>query len=117
MCTGQPPATVAEALAGLRASLAFLNQVPAAGLPGVVQADCLRELAMAESAYTAAHAAMLGAFAASGAHEDDGQRSGRAWLKWQTQVTTGAAVRRCISSASAARSGSTAPPAAAASRI
>jgi Domain of unknown function (DUF222)/HNH endonuclease len=91
VCTGQPPATVAEALAGLRASLAFLNQVAAADLPGVVQAGCLRELAKAESAYTAAHARMLGAFAASGAHEEDGQQSGRAWLKWQTQITKGAA--------------------------
>ena len=85
------PSTVAEALAGLRASLAFLNQVPAADLPGAVQADCLRELAKAESAYTAAHARMLGAFSASGAHEDDGQQSERAWLKWQTQITKGAA--------------------------
>jgi hypothetical protein len=91
MCTGQSPATVLEAVAALRASLAFLNQVPAVELPGAVQADCLRELAKAESAYTAAHARMLGAFAASGAHEDDGQQSGRAWLKWQTQVTKGAA--------------------------
>src|SRR5580704_7139953 len=91
MCTGQPPATVPEALAGLRASLAFLNHVSAADLPGAVQADCLRELAKAESAYTAAHARMLGAFSASGAHEDDGQQSERAWLKWQTQITKGAA--------------------------
>ena len=50
MCTGQPPATVQEAMAGLRASLAFLNQVAAAELPGVVQADCLRELGKAGSA-------------------------------------------------------------------
>ena len=85
------PSTVAEALAALRASLAFLNQVAAADLPGAVQADCLRELAKAESGYTAAHARMLGAFAASGAHEDDGQQSERAWLKWQTQITKGAA--------------------------
>ena len=85
------PSTVSEALGAVRAGLAFLNQVPAAGLPGVVQAECLRELAKAESAYTAAHARMLGAFAASGAHEDDGQQSGRAWLRWQTQVTKGAA--------------------------
>jgi Domain of unknown function (DUF222)/HNH endonuclease len=90
VCTGQPPATVAEALAGLRASLAFLNQA-AADLPGAVQAGCLRELAKAESAYTAAHARMLAGFAASGAHEDDGQRSERAWLRWQTQITKGAA--------------------------
>ena len=85
------PSTVGEALAAVRAGLAYFNQVAAADLPGVVQADCLRELAKAESAYTAAHARMLGAFAASGAHEDDGQQSERAWLKWQTQVTTGAA--------------------------
>ncbi len=91
MCTGQPPGTVAEALAGLRASLALLNEVPAADLPGAVQAGCLRELARAESAYTAAHARMLAAFSASGAHEDDGQQSERAWLKWQTQITRGAA--------------------------
>ena len=44
-----------------------------------------------ESAYTAAHARMLGGFAASGAHEDDGQQTERAWLKWQTQITGGAA--------------------------
>ena len=85
------PSTVSEALGAVRAGLAFLNQVPAAELPGVVQAGCLRELAKAESAYTAAHARMLAAFAASGAHEDDGQQSERAWLKWQTQITKGAA--------------------------
>jgi hypothetical protein len=85
------PSTVREALDAVRGGLAFLNQVPAADLPGVVQADCLRALARAESAYTAAHARMLGAFSASGAHEDDGQQSERAWLKWQTQVTKGAA--------------------------
>ena len=91
MCEGQSPSSVDEALAAVRAGLAFLNQVPAADLPGVVQAECLRELARAESAYTAAHARMLGAFAASGAHEDDGQQTERAWLKWQTQITGGAA--------------------------
>ena len=91
MCEGQSPSSVGEALAAVHAGLAFLNQVPAVGLPGVVQADCLRELARAESAYTAAHARILAGFAASGAHEDDGQQSERAWLKWQTQITRGAA--------------------------
>ena len=91
MCEGQSPSSVSEALAAVRSGLAYLNQVPAADLPGAVQADCLRELARAESAYTAAHARMLGAFAAGGAHEDDGQQSERAWLKWQTQITKGAA--------------------------
>ena len=91
MCTGQEPSSVAEALAAVRAGLAFLNRVRAADLPGAIQAGCLRELAQAESAYTAAHARMLAAFSASGAHEDDGQQTARAWLKWQTQVTVGAA--------------------------
>jgi hypothetical protein len=83
VCEGQSPSTVTEALTAVRAGLAFLNEVAAGDLPGVVQAECLRELARAESAYTAAHARMLGAFAASGAHEDDGQQSERAWLRWQ----------------------------------
>ena len=88
MCEGQSPSSVDEALAAVRAGLAFLDQrLPAADLPGAVQAGCLRELARAESAYTAAHARMLGAFSASGAHEDDGQQTERAWLKWQTQIT------------------------------
>ncbi|HEY2127636.1 MAG TPA: DUF222 domain-containing protein, partial [Streptosporangiaceae bacterium] len=91
MCEGQSPSTVEEALAAVHAGLAYLNQVAAADLPGVVQAGCLRELARAESAYTAAHARMLGAFSASGGHEDDGQQTARAWLKWQTQVSIGAA--------------------------
>src|ERR1700749_1183505 len=91
MCEGQAPSSVAEALAAVRSGLAYLNQVRAADLPGVVQAGGLRELARAESAYTAAHARMLGAFAASGAHEDDGQRTERAWLRWQTQITKSAA--------------------------
>jgi hypothetical protein len=91
MCEGQSPSSVTEALAAVHAGLAFLNQVAAAELPGAVQADCLRQLAKAESAYTAAHARMLGAFSTSGAHEDDGQQTERAWLKWQTQITRGAA--------------------------
>ena len=90
MCTEQP-STVGEALAAVHAGLAFLNQVAAADLPGAVQAGCLRELARADSAYTAAHARMLGAFSAGGGHEDDGQQTARAWLTWQTQVSIGAA--------------------------
>ncbi|HEY2127685.1 MAG TPA: HNH endonuclease, partial [Streptosporangiaceae bacterium] len=67
MCTEQP-STVGEALAAVQSGLAFLNQVAVGDLPGVVQAGCLRELARAESAYTAAHARMLGAFSASQVH-------------------------------------------------
>ncbi len=90
MCE-QKPSTVTQVLAAVLDGLAFLNQAAVADLPGVVQADSLRELAKVGSAYTAAHAWMLGAFSASGAHEDDGQQSERAWLKWQTQITAGAA--------------------------
>src|ERR1700752_2854528 len=88
MC-GQSPATVTQVLAAVLDGLAFLNQVPAADLPGAVQADSLRQMARVESAYTAAHARLLGAFSASGAHEDDGQQSERARLKWQTQIPKG----------------------------
>jgi hypothetical protein len=90
---GQEPASVGEALAVVRSGLASLNQV-AADLPGLVQGECLRELGRAESAHTAAHARMLAVFAASGAHEDDGQQCVRAWLKWQTRVSGGAAAGR-----------------------
>jgi len=90
MCE-QKPSTVPEVLAAVLDGLAFLNQARMAELPGVVQADSLRQMAKVESACTAAHAGLLGAFSASGAHEDDGQQSERAWLKWQTQITPGAA--------------------------
>src|SRR6185369_5160294 len=56
-----------------------------------VQAECLRELARAESAHTAAHARVLSAFRAGSAYEGDGQGSARMWLRWQTQITGGAA--------------------------
>ncbi|HUY49888.1 MAG TPA: DUF222 domain-containing protein [Streptosporangiaceae bacterium] len=91
MCTGQSPSSVTEALAAVRDGLAFLNAVDAAGLPAPVQAECLRELARADAAHTAAQTRVLTAFTASGGHEDDGQQSARAWLKWQTQVTGGVA--------------------------
>ena len=78
MCTGQSPSSVGEALAAVRAGLAYLNQVAAAELPGVEQADCLRGLAKAESAYTAAHARILTAFAPAARMKMMGSRaSGR----------------------------------------
>jgi len=92
MCTtGQQPSDVTEALAAVEAGLAYLNGVAVADLPGPVQAQCLRGLARAESAQTAAQARMLGALSASSAYEDDGQGSARMWLRWQTQITNGAA--------------------------
>jgi hypothetical protein len=91
VCISQPPTSAGEALAAVRAGLAYLNGMDAADLPSPAQADCLRELAKAEAACTAAHARVLAAFTASGGHEDDGQHTARAWLKWQTQITSGAA--------------------------
>jgi hypothetical protein len=92
MCTtGQQPSSVTEALDAVEAGLAYLNGAAVADLPGVVQAECLRGLARAESAHTAARARLLGAFDAGSAYEADGQGSARTWLRWQTQITGGAA--------------------------
>ena len=92
MCsTGRAPASVSEALDAVEAGLAYLNGVAPADLPGVVQARCLRGLARVEAAHTAARARVLGAFSAGSAYEDDGQGSARLWLRWQTQITSGAA--------------------------
>ena len=78
-------------MTAVQEGLAFLNAVDAAGLPVAEQAECLRGLARAESAHTAAQARMLGAFSAGGGYEDDGQGSARVWLRWQTRITRGAA--------------------------
>ena len=92
MCvTQQRPASVAGALDAISAGLAFLNALDAADLATRVQADCLKALARAESAHTAAQASMLAAFSAQGGCEDDGQHTARAWLKWQARITAGAA--------------------------
>ena len=48
-------------------------------------------LERAESLHTAARAGALAAFISSGGCEDDGQGSARAWLRWQTRITRGAA--------------------------
>jgi hypothetical protein len=95
MCLpGQPPAapaTAADAVAMAQASLAFLAKADMGSVPSAVQADCLRGLERAESLQTAARAGVLAAFMAGGGCEDDGQGSARAWLRWQTRVTNGAA--------------------------
>ncbi|HEY7430643.1 MAG TPA: DUF222 domain-containing protein [Streptosporangiaceae bacterium] len=82
---------MSDALAQLRAAFDYLNGSDAASEPGVVQAEVLRELERAESRHTAARARYLAAFAAQAEYEADGQGTARAWLKWQTQVTSGAA--------------------------
>src|SRR5215813_11151532 len=92
VCDGQgSPTGVTEALAMLGRALDHLNAADMASLPTSVQADALRALGQAEAKQTAARARVLGAFAAQGGFEDDGQGTARTWLKWQTRITTGAA--------------------------
>ncbi len=94
MCSpGQPPvpATVADAAAMAEAGLAYLAAADTASLTTAEQADCLRVLERAGSRHTAARARVLYAFTAQGGYEDDGHGSPRTWLKWQAQMTGGAA--------------------------
>ena len=73
------------------AALGYLASADMASLPAAAQAECLRGLERAESLHTAARAGALAAFISGGGCEDDGQGSARAWLRWQTRVTSGAA--------------------------
>ena len=94
MClSGQSPKpdTIAEAMAMAEAGLAHLANVNATSLTTGEQADCLRALERMGSLHTAARASVLSAFAGTGGHEDDGHGSAKAWLKWQTRITGGAA--------------------------
>jgi hypothetical protein len=90
---GPVPVSVSDAVAMAQAGLAGLAGADAATLTSVEQAVCLRGLERAESMRTAARASMLSAFSAGGGYEDDGHGSAKTWLRWQTQITTGAAAR------------------------
>jgi hypothetical protein len=72
-------------------SLAYLATADAASLPAGLQAEALRALERAVARHTVARSRVLAAFAGQGGFEDDGHGSARAWLRWQTRVTTGAA--------------------------
>ena len=85
------PGTVAEAMAMVEAGLAHLANLNATSLTTAEQAGCLRALERMESRHTAARASVLSAFAGTDGHEDDGHGSAKAWLKWQTRITGGAA--------------------------
>src|SRR5450432_2280220 len=101
MCLpGQPPArpavpavpvSAADAVAMAHAALAYLANTNMASVPAAAQAECLRGLERIESLHTAARAGTLAAFMGGHGHEDDGQGSAGAWLRWQTRVTRGAA--------------------------
>jgi hypothetical protein len=85
------PANAAEALATVRAGLAYLAAADAAGLTGAEQADLLRGLAAAESQHLAAKSAVLAAFDRGVGYADDAAVTARSWLRWQTRVTQAAA--------------------------
>ena len=85
------PETAADAVAMAHAALAYLATADMASMPAAAQAECLRGLERAESLHTAARAGVLAAFMSGSGFQDDGQASARAWLRWQTRVTNGAA--------------------------
>jgi hypothetical protein len=85
------PESAADAVRIAVDALGRLANMDVASMPVAAQADCLRELERAASVHTAAQAAVLSAFDAVAGYEDDAQRSPRTWLRWQTQVTGGAA--------------------------
>ena len=87
------PATTADAVAMAQAALSWLAETDVASLTTIEQADCLRGLERAASMHTAAQSRVLGAFHAQGGYEDDGHRSTKTWLSWQTRTTRGAAGR------------------------
>jgi hypothetical protein len=78
-------------MAMAQAALGWLAGADAASLTTAEQADCLRALERAAALHTAARARVLSAFDAQGGYQDDGHGSARTWLRWQTQVTGGAA--------------------------
>jgi hypothetical protein len=85
------PSTAAQALAAVRAGLAYLAAADAAGLTGAGQADLLRGLAAAESQQLAVKSAVLAAFDHGGGYAGDAAATARSWLVWQARVTRAAA--------------------------
>ena len=73
------------------AGLGWLAAADLASVPAAAQAECLRGLESARSIEAAAHASALRAFSVQGGFEDDGCRSPRTWLTWQTRITRPAA--------------------------
>jgi hypothetical protein len=90
-CPAGAPRSVDEAVQMAMAGFGWLAGADLAGVPAPVLAECLRQLERARSVQTAAHAAVLSAFDHDAGYADDGQGTARAWLRWQTRVTAGAA--------------------------
>ena len=85
------PANAAEALAAVRAGLEYLATADPTELTTDEQADCIRGLAAAESVHLAAASRLLAGFDTANGYAAYGQISARAWLRWQTRVTSPAA--------------------------
>ena len=88
---GGGPANAAEALAAVRAGLEYLATADPTELTTDEQADCIRGLAAAESVHLAAASRLLAGFDTANGYAAYGQISARAWLRWQTRVTSPAA--------------------------
>src|SRR5260370_39167799 len=85
------PRTASEAVDLVMAGFRWLADADLAAMPVSARAECLRQLERVKSVQTAAHAAVLSAFDHDAGFAEDGQGTSRTWLRWQTQVTTGAA--------------------------
>lgn len=91
VCGAGQPGSAHEALAAMRAGLAFLAGMKPAALTAGELADCLLELERAESARVAARSSVLAAFETAQVFAQDGQGGTRSWLRWQARVTGAAA--------------------------
>jgi Domain of unknown function (DUF222) len=75
----------------VEAGLGYLTAADLAGLSTAAQAEALVALGRAGAKYTAAHAALLGAFTAASGYEANGHYGPVPWLVNQTRVTKSAA--------------------------
>jgi Domain of unknown function (DUF222) len=89
--TAPTPASATQALAMVRAGLAYLAAADPTQMPAEVQAECLHGLEQADAVATVARAWILGAFASNQGPAADADYSPRAWLVHKTRVTRGAA--------------------------
>ncbi len=91
MCQASLPASAADALGSASAALRWLAGADATALTAGEQADALRALERVQAQLVAARSAVLAAFTAARAFEDDAAASPVSWLRWQTRVTGAAA--------------------------
>ncbi|MGH3202958.1 MAG: DUF222 domain-containing protein [Streptosporangiaceae bacterium] len=85
------PASTAEAVDMVLASLRYLAAADPAALGARAQAECLHSLEQADAIATAARARILAAFTTGHGYADDADYSPTSWLIHRTKVTKGAA--------------------------